>query len=52
MDLNQAKNVIIEAINVAILKGCYDLNSAKNIVFALDKILEQPNIEFGEIENQ
>ena len=43
---------MIEAINVAILKGCYDLSSAKNIIMALDKILEQPNVEFGEIENQ
>jgi len=50
VDIKQAHNIIIEAINVAIIKGCYDLNSAKNIVFALDKILEQPQIEFGEIE--
>lgn len=52
MDLNQAHNVIIEAINVAIIKGCYDLQSAKNIIMALDKILEQPKIEFGEIEKK
>lgn len=52
MDLNQAHNTIIEAINLAVLKGCYDLNHVKSIIFALDKILEQPNIEFGEIENQ
>ncbi len=49
MDLKQAHSIIIDALNKAILKGCYDIHEAKNIVIALDIILAQPQIEFGEM---
>jgi hypothetical protein len=52
MELKQAQGVIIDALNKAILKGCYDIHDAKNIVVALDVILAQPHIEFGEITNE
>ena len=49
MELKDAKQVIVQAINAATLKGCYNIEDIKLIVQALDKINEQPEVEFGEI---
>ena len=49
MELKQAHQVIAEALNIAIQKGCYGLVEVQNIVAAIQKIAEQPDVEFGEI---
>lgn len=51
MELNTAKQVISEALNIAIVKGCFNLIEVTNIVKALETIAEQPEIEFGEIKS-
>ena len=50
MELKVAKQVLAEALNIAIMKGCYGLVEVQNIVEALKAIQEQPEVEFGEIE--
>lgn len=52
MELNTAKQVIAEALHIAIAKGCYGLVEVQNIVKALDTINEMPAIEFGEVEEE
>lgn len=49
MELNQAKEVISQAIDVAIRKGCYTLTEAQAIIRALDKISQTHDIEFGDV---
>jgi len=48
MDISTAKQVIAEAMNIAISKGCFNLIEVTNIVKAIEVINEQP--EFGDIE--
>ena len=50
MEIKIAKQVIAEALNIAIQKGCYGLVEVQNIVEAIKVISEQP--EFGEIDGQ
>lgn len=50
MTQETAKQVIAEALHVAIAKGAYGLVEVQNIVKALEVINEAPVIEFGEIE--
>lgn len=50
MELKDAKQIITQAINAATLKGCYNIEDIKLIVQALDKINNQPDVEFGEIK--
>ncbi len=45
-----AKQVIKEALNVAISRGCFGLVETTNIVKALDFMDSQPDVEFGLIE--
>ena len=45
-----AKQVVNEALNIAISRGCYGLLETTNIVMALQFINNQPDVEFGEIE--
>lgn len=47
MELNQAKETINQAINAALLKGCYSLEDMKVIIQALEKINEMPDVEFS-----
>lgn len=47
MELNQAKAIISQAINAALLKGCYSLDDMKVIIQALEKINEMPDVEFS-----
>jgi hypothetical protein len=51
MDNKTAKQVLKEALNIAIAKGCYGLVEVGNIVTALNVLDSQPDIEFGEIES-
>jgi hypothetical protein len=41
MEQHIAKQIISEALNVAISKGCFNLTEVKNIVRALEKINEE-----------
>ena len=49
MDNKTAKQIISEAMNVAISKGCFGLIEVTNIVKALEHINSQPDIELREI---
>jgi hypothetical protein len=46
METNTAKQIIAEALNIAISKGCFGLVEVQNIVKALETINEQPEIQF------
>lgn len=50
MKTEKALQILKEALNIAIAKGCFGLIETTNIVKALEHIDQQPNIEFGEIE--
>ena len=50
MNKNTALQIINEALNIAIAKGCFGLVEVTNIVKAVDLISAQPDIEFGEIK--
>ena len=50
MDNKTSKQIIKEALNIAIQKGCFNLIEVSNIVKAIEFIESQPDIEFGEIE--
>ena len=50
MELNTAKQVIAEALNIAIAKGCFGLVEVQNIVKALEQIDQAQIIEFGDVE--
>jgi hypothetical protein len=52
MTQENAKQVIAEALHIAIAKGCYGLIEVQNIVKALEVINEMPAIEFGEVEEK
>jgi len=49
MELKTAKQILAEAVNVAVMKGCFNLVEVQNIVKALELINSQPEVEFGEI---
>ena len=49
MELKDAKKIIEQAINAALLKGVYSLEDTKVIIQALDKINNQPDVEFGSV---
>ena len=49
MESNTAKQVIAEALHIAISKGCYGLLEVQNLVRALEVINNMPDIEFGEV---
>jgi hypothetical protein len=49
MNRETAMQVINEAMNIAIERGCFNLTHVTNIVKALDFLNNQPNVEFGEI---
>ena len=49
MKKETAIQVINEALNIAIAKGCFGLIEVTNIVKAVEFISNQPDIEFGDI---
>ena len=51
MNNKTAKQIVNEALNIAISKGCFGLIEVSNIVKALDFLNEQPDVEFGEIDH-
>ena len=50
MGLAESKEVINQAINIAIQKGCFNLTEVQTIVKALEILNEAPDIQFGDIE--
>jgi hypothetical protein len=52
MDNKTAKQIVNEALNIAIAKGCFGLVEVTNIVKALEFLNDQPDVEFGEIDHQ
>ena len=52
MDINTSKQIIVEALNMAIAKGCFGLIEVTNIVKALEVLNDQPTIEFGEVDEK
>jgi hypothetical protein len=52
MDNKTAKQIVNEALHIAIQKGSFGLVEVTNIVKALDFLNEQPDVEFGEIDHQ
>jgi hypothetical protein len=52
MNNKTAKQIVNEALNIAISKGCFGLIEVRNIVKALDFLNDQPDVEFGEISQQ
>ena len=51
MDNKTAKQIVSEALHIAITKGCYGLVEVTNIVKALEFLNEQPDVEFQGIED-
>jgi len=49
MELKEAKQMIIAAIDMGVKSGIYDLGNVEAILAALKKINEMPDVEFGEI---
>jgi hypothetical protein len=49
MDNKTAKQIISEAMNIAIAKGCFGLVEVTNIVKAVEFLSNQPDVEFGDI---
>lgn len=52
MENKLAKQIITEALHVAITKGCFGLVEVTNIVKAIEFLNEQPDVQFGEITNE
>lgn len=53
MDNKTAIQVIINALEIATQKGCYNLSQTREITLALDYFLSRPDVEFGQItENE
>jgi hypothetical protein len=52
MNNKTAKQIVNEALNIAVSKGCFGLIEVTNIVKALDFLNDQPDVEFGEISQQ
>jgi hypothetical protein len=49
LELKQAKEIINQALDIAIKKGCFGLSEVELIIPALIKINGLDDIEFGEI---
>lgn len=52
MDNKTAKQIISEAMNIAIAKGCFGLIEVTNIVKAVEFLSNQPDVEFGDITHE
>lgn len=50
MKNEQAIQILKEALNIAIAKGCFGLIETTNIVKALEHLDNQPSVEFGDVE--
>lgn len=50
MELQNAKEIVNSAINIAMQKGCFTLQENQAIIQALEKLNSVQDIEFGEVE--
>lgn len=50
MELQESKEIVNQAINIAIQKGCFNLTAAQAIIKALEKLNLVQDVEFGEIK--
>jgi hypothetical protein len=50
MGLKESKEIVSQAINIAIQKGCFNLTEVQTIVKALETLNEAPDVQFGEIK--
>lgn len=50
MELQESKEIVNQAINIAIQKGCFNLTEAQAIIKALEKLNSVQDVEFGEIK--
>ena len=50
MELKVAKQIVSEALNIAIAKGCFGLVEVSNIVKALEKLEEAQDIKIEGVE--
>jgi len=51
MGLIESKEIINQALNIAIQRGCFGLIEVQSIVKALEKLNETQDIQFGEVED-
>lgn len=49
MELKDAKQILNQAIDIAIQKGCFNLNDTAQIIQALQIINELDDVKFGKI---
>lgn len=49
MNLKLSKEIVNQAIDIAIQKGCFNLSEVQKIVDALEKINSMQDIEFGDV---
>jgi hypothetical protein len=52
MDNKTAKQIVSEALHIAISKGCFGLVEVTNIVKAVEFLNNQPDVEFGAITEE
>ena len=52
MDNKTAKQIVNEALNIAIAKGCFGLVEVTNIVKAVEFLNNQPDVEFGSVDQE
>ena len=50
MELKQAKEIVNQAINVAMQKGCFNLEETQAVIHALEKINQLDDVVLGSIE--
>lgn len=48
--IEQHKQVIVDAINAATKAGCFSIYDCQAIIESLNAVLNQPDIQFGEIQ--
>jgi hypothetical protein len=49
MELQNAKEIVNSAINIAMQKGCFTLTENQAIIQALEKLNSIDDIQFGEV---
>ena len=52
MDNKTAKQIVSEAMNIAIAKGCFGLIEVTNIVKAVEFLSNQPDVEYGSVTQE
>ena len=52
MDNKTAKQIVTEALHIAISKGCFGLVEVTNIVKAVEFLGNQPDVEYGSVTEE